>query len=102
MRTVLRTVLRIVPRKAYVLAILAGVLALPATDAAASTGDDATCRQGRCRFYDFGTQVIDGRLLAPEAVYVESRPTPQFERLMKLRKTFLPDMLRTSRALRLR
>jgi len=53
--------------------------------------------QARSKFYDFGEQVIDGEIKKPTALYTDSRNKVQFDRLLKLKKGFLDDLLETSK-----
>jgi len=51
----------------------------------------------KSKFYDFGEQVIDGEIKKPTALYTNSRKKVQFDRLLKLKKTFIPDLMQTSK-----
>tara|TARA_Y100000593_G_scaffold11666_6_gene21086 strand:- start:26163 stop:26438 length:276 start_codon:yes stop_codon:yes gene_type:complete len=51
----------------------------------------------RSKFYDFGEQVIDGEIKKPTALYTESRNKVQFERLLKLKKSFMDDLMETAK-----
>lgn len=66
---------------------LAGLAAAPAFAA-----DD-----GKAKFYDFSDQLIDGEIKKPASIYTESRTRAKFEKLLKLKKSFRPMMLDTSR-----
>jgi len=72
-----------------ILFALAGfsVIALPAFAA-----DDA-----KAKFYDFSDQLIDGEIKKPASIYTESRTRAKFDKLLKLKKSFRPMMLDTSR-----
>jgi len=50
----------------------------------------------KSKFYDFGEQVIDGEIKKPTALYTDSKKKVQFDRLLKLKKTFIPDLMKTS------
>lgn len=63
------------------------VVALPAFAA-----DDA-----KAKFYDFSDQLIDGEIKKPASIYTESRTRAKFDKLLKLKKSFRPMMLDTSR-----
>ena len=47
----------------------------------------------RAKFYDFSEQVIDGQIKRPTALYTDSRQKVKFNRLLKLKKSFVRDML---------
>tara|TARA_R100000008_G_scaffold83166_1_gene68233 strand:+ start:626 stop:871 length:246 start_codon:yes stop_codon:yes gene_type:complete len=51
----------------------------------------------KAKFYDFSEQLIDGEIKKPTALYTDSRKKVQFERLLKLKKSFLPDLFKTAR-----
>ena len=48
------------------------------------------------KFYDFGEQVIDGEIKKPTALYTDSKKKVKFDRLLKLKKSFIPELLKTS------
>lgn len=52
--------------------------------------------QQRSRFYDFGTQVIDGEIRRPQFLYTDARQKARFERLLRLKKSFLSRLYETS------
>lgn len=54
-------------------------------------------RDARSKFYDFNEQVIDGEIRKPTALYVDARARAKFDRLMRLKKSFLPELFRTSK-----
>ena len=49
------------------------------------------------KFYDFGEQVIDGEIKKPTALYTDSKKKVKFDRLLKLKKSFIPDLMKTSK-----
>tara|TARA_Y100000593_G_scaffold82504_1_gene155053 strand:+ start:40 stop:315 length:276 start_codon:yes stop_codon:yes gene_type:complete len=49
------------------------------------------------KFYDFSEQVIDGQIKRPTALYTDARQKVKFDRLLKLKKSFLPEMLKTAK-----
>jgi hypothetical protein len=51
----------------------------------------------KSKFYDFGEQVIDGEIKKPTALYTDSKKKVKFDRLLKLKKTFIPDLMNTSK-----
>ena len=51
----------------------------------------------KSKFYDFSDQVIDGELKKPTALYTEGRKKVEFNRLLKLKRSFIPDLMETSK-----
>jgi len=61
-------------------------------------GNDALAQtKPKSKFYDFGEQVIDGEIKKPTALFTDSKKKVQFDRLLKLKKTFIPDLMKTSK-----
>ena len=46
----------------------------------------------KSKFYDFGDQMIDGEIKKPTGQYINSRERARFDRLLNLKKSFLPKM----------
>jgi len=53
--------------------------------------------QSNSRFYDFSEQVIDGHIKKPTALYTEGKQKVVFDRLLKLKKSFLPEILNSAK-----
>ena len=51
----------------------------------------------KSKFYDFSEQVIDGEIRKPTNLYVDSRKKVKFERLLRLKKSFLPKLFSTAK-----
>ena len=51
----------------------------------------------KSKFYDFGDQMIDGEIKKPTGQYVNSRQRARFDRLLSLKKSFLPRLFQTSK-----
>jgi hypothetical protein len=51
----------------------------------------------RAKFYDFSEQLIDGQVKRPTALYTDVRRQAQFKRLLKIKRSFMPQLLRTSK-----
>jgi len=49
------------------------------------------------KFYDFSEQVIDGQIKKPTALYTDSKQKVKFDRLLKLKKSFLPAVLNSAK-----
>ena len=47
---------------------------------------------GRSKFYDFGEHVIDGEIRKPTALYTDARQRAKFDRLLRLKRSFLPEL----------
>ena len=54
-------------------------------------------KKPKSRFYDFNDQIIDGEIKRPTTLYTDSRERVRFDRLMKLKKSFLPELFKTSK-----
>lgn len=60
----------------------------------------AVAQQGgntKSKFYDFSDQLIDGEIKKPTALYTDARQQVKFDRLLSLKKSFLSDLLQTSK-----
>ena len=57
----------------------------------------AVAKQPKSKFYDFSEQLIDGERKRPTTLYVDSRQQVKFERLLKLKKSFLPKLFATAK-----
>jgi len=51
----------------------------------------------RSKFYDFSDQLINGEIRKPTVLYTNAREKVKFERLLKLKKSFLNKMFETSK-----
>jgi hypothetical protein len=51
----------------------------------------------KAKFYDFSDQLIDGEIKKPTALYTDARQKAKFDRLLSLKKSFLPAMFQTSK-----
>ena len=51
----------------------------------------------KAKFYDFSDQIIDGEIKRPTALYTDARQKVKFNRLLKLKKSFLPAILKSSK-----
>jgi hypothetical protein len=60
-------------------------------------GNEASAQKSpKAKFYDFNEQVIDGEIKKPTALYTDSKKKVKFDRLLKLKKSFIPDLMKTS------
>jgi hypothetical protein len=53
--------------------------------------------QPRSKFYDFNEQLIDGEIKKPTTLYTDAREKVKFDRLLRLKKSFLPDLFDTAK-----
>ena len=51
----------------------------------------------KSKFYDFNEQIIDGEIKKPTTLYLNSREQVKFDRLLKLKKSFLPKLFATAK-----
>ena len=51
----------------------------------------------RAKFYDFSEQLIDGQVTRPTALYTDVRRQAQFKRLLKIKRSFMPQLFRTAK-----
>jgi len=51
----------------------------------------------KSKFYDFSEQIIDGEIKRPTGIYTDARQKVKFTRLLKLKKSFLPRLFKTSK-----
>lgn len=51
----------------------------------------------KIKFYDFNDQVIDGERKRPTTLYTDAREQVKFDRLLKLKKSFLPKLFLTAK-----
>ena len=54
-------------------------------------------KQPKSKFYDFSDQLIDGQVKKPTALYTDARQRVRFERLLKLKKSFIPKLYNTAK-----
>jgi hypothetical protein len=57
----------------------------------------ADAKSPKSKFYDFSEQLIDGDIKKPTALYTDARQQVKFDRLLSLKKSFLPALLDTSK-----
>ena len=74
-----------------ILASLVFVLAMAAFTTTAWSAEP------KAKFYDFSDQLIDGEIKKPTTLYTDSRTQVKFDRLLKLKKSFIKDLLLTAK-----
>ena len=53
--------------------------------------------KSKAKFYDFSDQLIDGNIKRPSTIFMESRVRAKFDKLLKLKKSFIPRLLMTGK-----
>ena len=53
--------------------------------------------KSRAKFYDFSDQLIDGNIKKPSTIFMESIVRAKFDKLLKLKKSFIPRLLMTGK-----
>ena len=51
--------------------------------------------KSKAKFYDFSDQLIDGNIKKPSTIFMESRVRAKFNKLLRLKKSFIPKLLMT-------
>lgn len=51
----------------------------------------------KTKFYNFDDLLIDGKVKKPQVLYTDAKQKVKFERLLKLRKSFLPKLEATKK-----
>lgn len=51
----------------------------------------------KSKFYDFSDQIIDGEIKKPTTLFTDARQRVKFDRLLRLKKSFLEPMLQTAK-----
>jgi len=51
----------------------------------------------KSKFYDFNDQIIDGEVKRPTTLYTNARAKVKFDRLLRLKKSFLPRLFNTAK-----
>ena len=68
------------------------ILCFPITAYASPPKEDA-----RTKFYNFDEMLIDGEVKKPTGLYTNVRERARFERLLKLKKSFMGPLMETAR-----
>ncbi len=64
------------------------ILALFCAKAPAQDGQ----KPQKIKFYNFDDLLIDGKIKKPQVLYTDARQKVKFERLLKLKKDFIPKL----------
>lgn len=73
------------------------LLTVPTVGIAQDAGGDV-----KTKFYNFDDLLIDGQYKKPQVLYTDARQKVKFERLLKLKKEFLPKLKATAKDATLR
>jgi len=85
--------------KALTLMFVLGTMAGPF---AALAQDAPPAGEAKTKFYNFDDLLIDGEYKKPQVLYTDARQRVKFERLLKLKKDFLPSLKATAKDASLR
>ena len=72
---------------------IALVLAVSTLFCGVSFADDSAVKE---KFYNFDDMLIDGEFKTPQGVYENARDKAKFDRMLKLKKSFLPKIQETA------
>jgi hypothetical protein len=75
-----------------VIAAIVGLLLI-----ALGTSNVMAKKPSKSKFYDFSDTLIDGEIKKPTALYTDIRQQVKFERLLKIRKSFLRNLFDTAK-----
>jgi len=54
-------------------------------------------KEPKSKFYDFSEQLIDGERKKPITLFTDARQKVKFDRLLKLKKSFIPKLFSTAK-----
>jgi hypothetical protein len=54
-------------------------------------------KAGKTKFYNFDDLLINGEYKKPKSLWIDARQKAKFERLLKLKKDFLPNLKNTAK-----
>lgn len=77
-------------------------LSLLVTPLAATAQEEGGGDDVKTKFYNFDDLLIDGQYKKPQVLYTDARQKVKFERLLKLKKEFLPKLKATAKDASLR
>ena len=77
--------------------ILVGLFLLVGLGAASLAGPRKAKKKVRQQFLEFGVHVVDGRIRKPTIEYTSARKKAEFERLARLKRSFVPQMMQSAK-----
>lgn len=63
----------------------------------AFVGDASAKGKDKSRFYDFSDQMINGEIKKPATIYIDTRTRAKFEKLLRLKRSFIKALILTSK-----
>lgn len=51
----------------------------------------------KSKFYDFSEQLIDGQIKKPTTLYIDQKAKVKFDRLLRLKKSFMSELMQTAK-----
>ena len=54
-------------------------------------------KQSRVKFYNFDDLLINGKIKKPQILYIDQKQKVKFNKLLKLKKDFLPKVIETKK-----
>jgi hypothetical protein len=81
----------------YFLVALGAILALSLPWTCPKAFGGPPKKNVKAKFYDFSEQLIDGEIRRPTNLYLDVRQKAKFDRLLKLKRSFLPELFKTAR-----
>ena len=58
---------------------------------------DASAKSNKTKFYDFSDQLINGEIKKPSTIYIDTRTRAKFEKLLRLKRSFIKALLLTGK-----
>jgi hypothetical protein len=80
-------------RALFTIIAIAGLVSLAAGDAAAQKKDD---KAAKVKVYDFSGDTIEGDLIKPEGSSVDARDFAKHSSLIRIRKDFIAEILKSA------
>ena len=84
-------------KPSLMLGILACVVAFCIGMCAAPEPVSAKPPPTKAKFYDFNEQLIDGQIRKPTTLYTNARGRVKFERLLRLKRSFMRELYDTAK-----
>jgi hypothetical protein len=81
------------------LVLVFAVLALATGTSFAQKKGDAAAGNGKVKVYDFSGDTIEGDLIKPEGSTVDARDFAKHSSLIKIRTSFIPEILKSAQDL---
>ena len=79
------------------LVVLAALVVVGLSGAAFAQDGGGGDGETRTKFYDFNDMMVDGELQKPKVQRAEARGSAKFERLLDLKKSFLPKVQQSAK-----